>query len=114
MAQTLSVAQQAHKNIVVERERLLAKARAEVEAEWAERIKRNDKEVAIARQIRQDHVAALRRVEAERSSQKLDRVLDGIVGKPKRGRGRPKGSKNKPKTEIVGSIPGDDLIVRRY
>lgn len=67
---------------------------------------------------------------------KLERVLDGMVGKEgtgnvladvdtikiivaKRKRGRPKGSKNKPKPtlirpELVGHIPEDDLIVRRH
>ena len=53
---------------------------------------------------------------AKAESAKLDRVLDSMVGKTKRGRGRPQGSKNKPKLllvqpEQIGYIPEDDLVI---
>lgn len=48
---------------------------------------------------------------------KTDKALDNIVGAKKK-RGRPVGSKNKPKQQLVkpseiGHIPPDDFIVRR-
>lgn len=54
--------------------------------------------------------------EHEPKSDKLDRVLDNMVGPRKRG--RPAGSKNKAQPVVVnprfiGSIPENDLIIRR-
>ena len=56
--------------------------------------------------------------EPKKDNGKLDRVLDSMIGEAKRGRGRPKGSKNKPKPELVkpsliGHVPQNDLILLR-
>ena len=133
----MTIAEQAHKKIAQEREDLLVKARAEVDADWKRRFAEDAIRTKQERQFHEDHMAATRRAEADKAK-KVDRVLDRIVGTssldeievgdlaiadqirvanlPKRGRGRPKGVKNKPKVvtpSAIGHIPDDDLVIPR-
>jgi hypothetical protein len=113
----MTIAEQAHQKIAQEREQLMTKAEAEIEAEWQRRFAADAIQTKKDRQFHDDHMAAVRRAEADKVK-KVDDTLDRIIGPIKRGRGRPKGTKNKPKQGFVipsaiGHIPDDDLILPR-
>ena len=110
-----SLAEQAHNKVAQEREDLLVKARAEVDADWKRRFAEDAIRTKQERQFHEDHMAAVRRAEADKAK-KVDDTLDRIIGPTKRGRGRPKGVKNKPKVvtpSAIGHIPDDDLVIPR-
>ena len=105
-----SLAEEAHKRIAEERDALMIKARNEVDAEWERKINQANLDISRSQRLHKDIMDAARR--SEQLDRKADETFDRIVGRKKRG--RPLGSKNKPKVEFVGTEPEDDLIIRRH
>lgn len=113
----MTIAEQAHAKVAKEREALMTKARVVVEEEWRQRFIEDYHLTDQRRQFHADHMAAVRRAEADKVK-KVDDTLDRIIGPVKKKRGRPVGRKNKPKPELVaptqiGHVPDDDLILPR-
>ena len=112
METSQDLTKEAQEQIARDRAALMSQAVKEVAEMWNEKIAKSDARAAMDRQLHRDHMEAKHRADAD----KVDKTLDRIVGKKQRG--RPKGSKNKPKPELVkpaqiGHIPDDDLIIRR-